>query len=129
MINNLEYYCSQCAQEIIDICQNNRDKDLENRITQALGVLQGDGFFAFYLFIKYRDLNKEKNNPNEKKWPVWQKLSALLKDENVGAPLPDDADDKAVLELTKDLYLLLLAKQLVERVLIYARYGIRSLPS
>jgi len=121
MLLNLDYYCSRCAQEIINICNGKRDKDLENRITQALGVLQEDGFFAFYLFIKYRELNK--------KWPVWQKLSSLLKDDNVGAPLSGDEDDQAVLELTKDLYLLLLAKQLIERVLIYARYGIRSLPS
>jgi hypothetical protein len=128
MATNLDAHCAQCAHNIVALSGANRDKDLENRLNNALGVLQEDGFYAFYLFLKYRKLNQESRGGDDKAWPVWPKLAELLQSEVVGAPLPQGNDDDAVIQMTEDLRKLLLAKQLTERTLVYARYGLRSLP-
>lgn len=121
MVTNLDAYCAQCAHEIVSLSGQNRDKELENRLNNALGVLQEDGFYAFYLFLKYRDLDRPPKD-------VWRQIKALLQNDAVGAPLPQGNDDNAVIQMTEDLRKLLLAKQLTERALVYARYGLRSLP-
>lgn len=128
MPTNLDTHCARCAQNIVALSGTNRDKDLENRLNNALGVLQEDGFYAFYLFLKYRNLDREPHGGDDKAWPVWPNLAELLRNEAVGAPLGAGADDMAVVEMTEDLQKLLLAKQLTERTLVYARYGLRSLP-
>jgi len=129
MATNLDFYCAQCAQEIVKLSDHgeSRDKELENRLNNALGVLQEDGFYAFYLYLKYRNLDRVARG-GDKAWPVWPKLAELLRTEAVGAPLGAGANDTAVIEMTEDLRKMLLAKQLTERTLIYARYGLRSLP-
>ncbi len=121
MATNLDAHCADCANSIVELSGSTRNKDLENRLNNALGVLQEDGFYAFYLFLKYRNLDQPTKN-------VWSLLRALLRHNTVGAPLPEGSDDDAVVQMTEDLRKLLLAKQLVERTLIYARYGLRSLP-
>jgi hypothetical protein len=127
---NLDAHCARCANEIVALSDHGqqRDKELENRLNNALGVLQEDGFYAFYLFLKYRKLDQEPRGGEDKAWPVWPKLAELLRNEAVGAPLGVGADDTTVIEMTEDLQKLLLAKQLTERTLVYARYGLRSLP-
>jgi len=62
---------------------------------------------------------------------IWCHLAALLRDPEVGGLLessngPDDA--QALIALTEDLHKLVLAKQLMQQTLIYARYGLRALP-
>lgn len=121
MATNLDAHCADCANSIMELSGSTRDKDLENRLNNALGVLQEDGFYAFYLFLKYRNLDRPPKD-------VWSLLRALLRNDVVGAPLPEGTDGTAVIQMTEDLRKLLLAKQLTERTLIYARYGLRSLP-
>jgi hypothetical protein len=121
MPTNLDAHCAQCAHNIVALSGADRDKELENRLNNALGVLQEDGFYAFYLFLKYRDLDQ---SPRD----VWGLLKALLRSDAVGAPLPQGNDDDVVIQMTEDLQKLLLVKQLTERTLVYARYGLRSLP-
>lgn len=123
MATNLDFHCAQCAHEIVALSDHGqkRDKELENRLNNALGVLQEDGFYAFYLFLKYRKLDQPPKD-------VWGLLKALLRNDIVGAPLPQGNDDTAVIQMTENLQKLLLAKQLTERTLVYARYGLRSLP-
>lgn len=120
MLTNLDARCAFCAHQIVALSGTSRDKDLENRLNNALGVLQEDGFYAFYLFLKYRDLDRPPKD-------VWSLLTALLQNDAVGAPLPQGPGDTAVIQMTEDLHRLLLAKQLTERTLVYARYGLRSL--
>ena len=127
MISNLDFLCSNCAQAIVELASNNK-KELENRITNALGVLQEDGVYSFYLFLKYRKMDQP-TEPGSSQWPVWQKMAELLRNDEIGQPLSNEIDDRAVIELTNNLSNLLLAKQILERVLIFARYGLRSLPS
>lgn len=125
---NLDFYCAQCAQGIVALSSPNRDKELETRLNNALGVLQEDGFYAFYLYLKYRKLDHERHGDEDKAWPVWPRLAELLRNADVGAPLPQGTDEDTVIQMTEDLEKLLLAKQLMQRTLIYARYGLRSLP-
>lgn len=126
MATNLDAHCAHCANDIVAMSGTGRDKDLENRLNNALGVLQEDGFYAFYLFLKYRKLDHLAQDTDDKAWPVWPRLVELLRNPEVGTPLQGN-NDAAVVQLTEDLQKLLLAKQLTERTLIYARYGIRSL--
>ena len=128
MVSNLDFFCSNCAQAIVNLAGDNK-KELENRITNALGVLQEDGVFAFYLFLKYRKMDQLPGEQETSRWPVWQELAQLLRNEAIGSPLSNEDDDLAVIQLTKNLSQLLLAKQILERVLIFARYGLRSIPS
>ena len=126
MATNLDALCARCAQAIVRRSGPTRNKELEGRLNNALGVLQEDGFYAFYLFLKYKKLDQASGGEREG-WPVWQELAGLLGDEKVGAPLTGSGE-AAVVSMTEDLQRLLLAKQLAERTLIYARYGLRSLP-
>jgi hypothetical protein len=127
MVTNLDALCAQCAQKIVKLSGATRDKDLENHLRNALGVLQEDGFYAFHLFLRYRKLDRQSTGPKDKAWRVWPELEELLQKPELGAPL-QGAGEKAVIQMTGDLQNLLLAKQLTERTLIYALYGVRSLP-
>ncbi len=120
MTANLDAHCARKAQEIVGLADGKRDKDLENRITDALAVLEEQGIYACYLYLRYQKQTK-----------VWCHLAALLRDPEVGGLLessngPDDA--QALIALTDDLHKLVLAKQLMQQTLIYARYGLRALP-
>ncbi len=120
MATNLDAYCAHCAHQIVELSGPNCDKELENRLNNALAVLQEDGVYAFYLFLKYRKLDR---GP----WPVWPILAELLQNPELGSPLQGN-DDLAVIQMSESLHRLLLVKQLAERTLIYVRYGLRSLP-
>jgi len=113
--NNLDYLCAKYGQGIPSIPKN----DEENIIQKSLGVLQEDGLFAFLLFLesKNNDVNKRIKN----------KTAQLLHE--VG--LTNDANDtnmrEKILEITKNIDEMFLAKNLIERTLIYARYHSKAL--
>lgn len=111
--NNLDYLCAKYGQDIP------KSKEDENIIQKSLGVLQEDGLFAFILFLesKNNDVNKRIKN----------KTAQLLHE--VG--LINDANDtnmrEKILEITKNIDDMFLAKDLIERTLIYARYHAKAL--
>lgn len=99
---------AECASVGMDIGKTND----ETAITNALGVLQQDGVYAFYLYLasKGQDLLAK------------QTLEALR--------TVIDLNNKPPLEVAKllvrDLDKLLFAKELLERTLIYARYHAKA---
>jgi len=111
------------------LAENFESKDdarkLENLVTKALGVLIEDGLFAYIIWLKSR-------SENEKKYckKIIEVSSNLLKDERV-ALASKDSDSKdlqdIVLEISKDIQKTLLARQLLERMLVYARYRAKAL--
>lgn len=93
----------------------------EDVITKSLGVLQEDGVYAFFLYLKAKD------NDNK----ITKVCLSLLKNDRIPAlkALMDGESDpcKALREKFADkLDDLLLAKDLLERALIYARYHAKA---
>ncbi len=94
-------------------------KDLFNFITKSLGVLQEDGVFAFYVYLKSEKDRETKMNETIEKQTV-----ELLKN-ITGKPL--DCTLEKIKSLADNINTLLLAKSLIEKTLIYARYQAKSL--
>ncbi len=94
-------------------------KDLFNFITKSLGVLQEDGVFAFYVYLKSEKDRETKMNETIEKQTV--ELLKVITDK------PLDCTLEKIKSLAEDLNTLLLAKSLIEKTLIYARYQAKSL--
>ncbi|MBC8254123.1 MAG: hypothetical protein H8E35_08840 [Ardenticatenia bacterium] len=106
--------------------------DVDNVVTKALGVLQENGIYACALYLLSRTQEKE------------QKIADVVTDEvlnllaGLGFPgweKPTISDSRRKSEtvlkhisdaVTKDLEPLLLAKETLEQMLIYARYGAQA---
>jgi hypothetical protein len=100
----------------------------DNTATKALGVLQENGVYACFLYL----LAKEKEN----RTVVVKEMLKLLEGLNFGWQAPKsngeiDTKPEAVLPfisdtVTENLERLLLAKETLEQMLIYARYGAKA---
>jgi|Deesub1362A_J573_1020465.scaffolds.fasta_scaffold01573_6 hypothetical protein len=105
---------------------------IESLITKMLGVLQEDGLYAFALYAK----SKSPNSAEEKKSQeaitadvVYKETKALLKDKKIKLLNNKTELLEAIREsLGDDLEKLFFAKELVERMLVYARYHAKALP-
>jgi len=141
---NLDRLAAQHAQEIIrrlvieeEAQKDKKDKkkskqDLargtDNTVTKALGVLQEDGVYACFLYL----LAKEKENGAV----VVDAMLSLLNGLGFGwnKPLKNgqpDLNAETVLKhitekVTVNLQQLLLAKETLEQMLIYTRYGAKA---
>ena len=116
MEKNLDLECAKYGNKIVK-----SDKD-ETLITKSLGVLQEDGVYAFFLYLASRG-DKEKELAKR----ISQETFSLLKEKigkikEEGEPLPAIRE-----KLAPDLDSLLLAKQLLERTLVYARYHAKAI--
>ncbi|MBC7358354.1 hypothetical protein SAMN02745206_01407 [Desulfacinum infernum DSM 9756] len=113
---NLDLACARVGKTIAE----RPSKELENLITSALTVLEEQGIYALFLFLKTRGGSGE----GEK---VTKKIYKFLQQTPQQAPLlPDNADVFTSLQrMAKDLDKLLLARDLVRQTLVYARYHAR----
>lgn len=107
----------------------NEKNKLENLITKSLGVLQENGLYAFFLYLAYRQQEK---GTKEIAKEIDEQAQGLLRDENVGllksGSLPNGEQKyNKIRQLTEDLEKLLLARRLIEQMLIYARYHAKAL--
>ena len=112
---NLDLACARTGQAIAE----KPSKKLENLVTSALAVLEEQGVYALFLFLKTRGDNTAKI--------IEQKARDLLRKTPRQTPLlPDDGDVFALLQLmSEDLDKLLLARDLLRQALVYARYHAR----
>jgi len=114
---NLDYLCADYGQDIP------QSKENETIIQKSLGVLQEDGLFAFVLFLESKKDSKDRNlvirilsNTRE----ILNKVELISN--------PDEKNvRKNILEITKNIDNLFLAKNLIEKMLIYARYRAKAL--
>ena len=114
MENNLDLKCAECGSKIP---QSNKDETL---ITKSLGVLQEDGVYAFFLYLASRGEKELAKRIIEQTFSLLKNQITSIKD--AGEPL------SAIREkLADNLDSLLLAKQLLERTLVYARYHAKAL--
>ncbi|BAZ83734.1 hypothetical protein PN497_08995 [Sphaerospermopsis kisseleviana CS-549] len=128
MMANLDRLAAQHAQSIITNTKNQKVSDIENTVTKALGVLQEDGVYACFLYL----LAKEKANGQA----VVQEMLNLLQKLGFEWNKPqkngtNDLTSSVVLKhitdnVTQDLERLLLTKEILEQMLIYARYGAKA---
>jgi len=124
---HLDRLAAHHAQEIIRQTQGERATDVDNTVTKALGVLQEDGIYACALFLKSRTREEKKRAD-----VVMDEMLSLLDGLGFGwgKPRSDRAED--ILrhisdKVTRDkLERLLLAKETLEQMLIYARYGAKA---
>jgi hypothetical protein len=120
---NLDRLAAERAQEIIRRTSGKKASDIDNTITKSLGVLQENGVYACFLYL----LAKEKENSDV----VIGEMLNLLDGFGFGWGKPTNNQAEAVLKhitekVTVDLERLLLAKETLEQMLIYARYGAKA---
>jgi len=111
--NNRDYQAARCAQAVV------KAKADENTITKALGVLQENGVYACFLYLL---ANKDQI--------ITPQMLALLAAIDLPKPpasnKPADVLEYAAEQITADLPRLLLAREALEQMLIYARYGAKA---
>lgn len=120
---NLDRLAAQHAQKIINNTSGKKASDVDNTVTKALGVLQENGIYACFLYLKA----KEKENGDV----VVEEMLNLLEGLGFGWGKPVGNSATEVLrhiseKVTSDLQRLLLAKETLEQMLIYARYGAKA---
>lgn len=121
-VTNLDYLAATRAQKIIKRTSEKASaRDVDNAVTKALGVLQENGVYACFLYLlaKEKDLGKI----------VVEEMLDVL--QNLGWNKPSSLTPDVVLRhisenVTRDLERLLLAKEVLEQTLIYARYGAKA---
>ncbi len=113
---NLDLVCAKVGKTIAE----RPSKELENLVTSALAVLEEQGIYALFLFLKTRGGSGAEN--------VNQKIYEFLKVTPQQAPLLSDNADvfTSLQQMAKDLDKLLLARDLVRQALVYARYHARA---
>jgi hypothetical protein len=119
---NLDYLAARHAQQLIQSTQQGQASEVDNTVTKALGVLQENGVYACFLYLF---ASEQKNGR-----AVAEEMLALL----AALDFPDrpaNASTEATLryvaeKVTSDLPRLLLAREALEQMLIYARYGAKA---
>lgn len=120
-MTDLDLQCAKVSERIyvgISGLAEDAKKTAETILTKSLGVLQEDGIYAFFLYLRAK--NKPVHNVLEQK--IKMILGLLPGDVNVDRPGFEVAGD-----ICEDLDKLLLAKELLERTLVYARYHCKTL--
>ncbi|MEW5705811.1 MAG: hypothetical protein AB1743_03295 [Actinomycetota bacterium] len=154
---NLDRYAAETSQAILDFINEPvkegstlQAKDLEKLATNALGVLQEQGVYAFSLYLlskSGKDNQQEKLSPEEfGSCVIMAKLLNLLNKRELKSldsafangwdksPPKLNSCKKDILEhisgyIAADLKRLLLVKSLFEQALTYTRYGAKALTS
>lgn len=116
----------------------------ETTITKALGVLQEDGVYAFFIYLcskgdaknltisdeTFRFLKERRIFDNEEPIKKYKEYSATPNKETKKEKLRlymNTLTDVIRTDLANDLDKLLFAKELLERALVYARYHAKAL--
>lgn len=117
---NLDRLAAQYAQKIIKKTSGDKPADVKNTVTKALGILQENGIYACFLYL----LAKE----GERGRVIVGEMLDLIDRLGFGWDKPDSNDVEGVLsyvseKVTADMERMLLIKEVLEQMLIYARYG------
>jgi hypothetical protein len=115
---NLDLLCAKAGQEIAAAGQ----KELEKRVTEALAVLEEQGVYAMFLYLKARGGDEGRN--------IFQNLFNFLKNTPSQSPMLS-SEKTDVLEAVRedwatDLDKLLFARDLIRQALVYARYHAKA---
>lgn len=134
---NLDQLAAKHAQGIILDAVDGPDEktrlkqagDMDNTVTKTLGILQSDGVYACFLYL----FSKEQP---QRGTPVVRHMLKMLHEMNINlSPAPAEQNGKPDLQavmtfvsdnVTADLGKLLLVKEMLEQMLIYARYSAKA---
>ncbi|GAB4243773.1 MAG: hypothetical protein Kow00129_03120 [Thermoleophilia bacterium] len=113
MIQNLEIKCAELGEQLAE----GANKERENLLTDGLGVLQEQGLYAFFLFLKASKRGKPQ--------AVSSACAHFLRDQGL---LQDGNNDlfgelKSLAGCLDDL---LFARDLLTQALVYARYHAKA---
>lgn len=128
--HNLDALCARHGWEMAGTAKNSFGADkkaaekAENLITQALAVLQEQGVYAFFLFLRSRP-SKQQDAADKISLQAQEALRELHIKPFDAVKHPDVLS--AVRDMSNDLDDLLLAKRVLEQSLIYARYHAKAL--
>lgn len=119
---NLDARSARIAGQLVDEVKNKPEKkrkEVENTIRNALGVMREEGLYAFYIYLQSSDAELRL---------IWDHAAVLLSQEDLKllGKNPDLGKREELIRLTENLSNLLMARQLVERYLTYALYGLRA---
>lgn len=126
-MKNLDQLCAQYGYQITGEVHKAIGKKAENHITKSLGVLQEDGVYAFFLYQESRKSEKDGANKLKNQAAALLKAIPIRPFDTIADPLEAVRGNKQTQGLADDLDSLLLAKQLLEQTLIYARYHTKAL--
>ena len=131
-IQNLDAECAEVGRSIVKSLEEKHEKNkIKNSINNSLGVLQEDGIYAFTVYLGSED-NSDGEIANE---ILRRNLKILDNKFDLNTPTDDKLKEKEdVFEelngfLSEDLDEIFLAKDLMEKTLIYARYHAKALPN
>lgn len=96
-------------------------KEMERIITKALGILTEDGLFAYVIWLKSED-----ENPHR---VIAVSSLKLLEHDKLNLTGKDDLLIAILENISTNLQKTILAKQILERMLIYAKYRAKALQS
>lgn len=121
----LDYLCAEKARELVEKLDGKRNPDAH--VQKSMGILQEDGLYAFGVYQKYRDKEKECGGV------LGTQIIGFLTSDHINpllfpAGAPDTTDLDRVLRqlLGQPLAQIFLAKDLILRVLIYTYYHLRA---
>lgn len=128
-VTNLDYLAAKYAQDVIAQTQGVDKSTVENAITKVLGVLQEQGVYACFVFALSRA--KSDNNESQSMQAIVSEMAKLLHKLDFAVTYEKNGAAEATLKqvaehVTQDLERLLLAKDVLEQMLIYARYGAKA---
>lgn len=120
---NLDRLAAEHAQHFIHLTAGEDSGDVDNTVTKSLGVLQEDGVYACFLYLLAKGKGRGKHLISE--------MLGLLEKLDFGWGKPSGQDAASILQhihdkVTNNLERLLLAKEVLEQMLIYARYGAKA---
>ena len=119
---NLDKISAEIGFDLAETFKNKNDAEkLETIVTKALGILIEDGLFAYTIWLESRG-NRERKYAAE----ILNKSLDLLKDERIKL-VNDGKLRDAILGISENIQKTLLARQLLERMLVYARYRAKAL--
>ncbi|MBM4273108.1 MAG: hypothetical protein FJ134_01400 [Deltaproteobacteria bacterium] len=132
-VENLDRLAATFAQNIVRCAKSAKEAgDLDNLVTKTLGVLQENGVYAAILFLASQRQDKQREQAQR----VMDEILNLLDDMNTKftfkwSSKPDPTVSEEVLryissQVVVNLERLLLAKETLEQMLIYTRYGAKA---
>jgi len=116
-MSNIEADINKMSFEIVESIfkkEGSQRSKYRNEIDKALGVLVNDGVYAYYVYVKSKNISD-----------VFLKLIEDLRNFVDNTKEEKEWEDYFQ-ELSKDLNKLLFFRELLEKVLIYARYHAKA---
>lgn len=101
------------------------NKDTENSITKALGVLEEQGVYALFLYLHAREKNQW-GRSTSRELATFLRQNPSQQNPLLGSTSESSDIFPALQTLARDLDKLLFARDLLHRALVYARYHAKA---